>query len=238
MQRLLWVVLLVLLASVGTALASQPKVGDAVWAQWRPNAWYQGKVARVCELGHFIHFNDGDRACVPTSLIAKDVVPTAVKVGDRVLADWRGKQYPAVVAGSGYHIRFDDHYERQKVPVHQLRKLAAAPTRRLKPKVGSAVWVQWKPNAVYRGKVAKRCSFGLYVHFDDGDKGCFSPAVMAVDKPPKKVGVGARVFGRWQGRGFYPGTVQAPASNGALMIHFDDSDRGAVAVHDLRLIGF
>ena len=42
------------------AKAAKVKVGDTVWAQWKPNAWYHGKVDRLTDIGFKVNFDDGD----------------------------------------------------------------------------------------------------------------------------------------------------------------------------------
>jgi hypothetical protein len=92
-----------------------PKVGDTVWAQWRPNDWYRGKVGKVTKVGLFINFDDGDTADLPVPLVARNRAPDkeAVKIGLRVLARWTDNRfYPATVTkeadGGNFNVRFDD----------------------------------------------------------------------------------------------------------------------------------
>lgn len=106
---------LFLLAFSSLALAAQPKVGDTVWAQWKPNAWYHGKVDKTCDYGLHVQFDDGDKGCFHASLIAVDkpVAVADVKPGLRVMAKWsNNKLYPATVTGmpDGDNVKvfFDD----------------------------------------------------------------------------------------------------------------------------------
>src|SRR5262249_44299313 len=101
--------------SSGTAAARTAKQDDVVWAQWRPNAWYHGKVTKKVDFGVHITFDDGDEADLPITAVAIDKAPAkdAVKPGVRVIAVWSdGKYYPGTVAGDGengkYKIHFDD----------------------------------------------------------------------------------------------------------------------------------
>jgi hypothetical protein len=90
------------------------KAGDKVWAQWRPNDWYHGKVSKACPTGLHVVFDDGDEADLSVTLIGLDQAPkkNEVKVGSRVLAQWTdGKLYPGTVtklADGKYDILFDD----------------------------------------------------------------------------------------------------------------------------------
>jgi hypothetical protein len=100
-------------AWAGLADARPAQVGDVVWAQWTPNAWYHGRTDGVCAGGLHIQFDDGDKACRNRALIAVDAAPGAVGKGDRVLAPWKnGKLYPGTVGDlvgpARFRIHFDD----------------------------------------------------------------------------------------------------------------------------------
>ena len=88
--------------------------GERVYAQWKPNAWYAGKVEGTCTIGWEVLFDDGDRKCCSRHHIAADRVPAEDKlnVGARVLALWTdGRYYPGIIAeldGGRYFIQFDD----------------------------------------------------------------------------------------------------------------------------------
>ena len=57
--------LFVLLAAATAATAQEKaKAGDVVWAEWKPNAWFHGKVAKVDGKDFHIAFDDGDKATV------------------------------------------------------------------------------------------------------------------------------------------------------------------------------
>jgi hypothetical protein len=99
----------------GTRSAKPAAVGDTVWAQWLPNAWYHGKVDKKGAAGLHVTFDDGDQADRPLGLIVVDRAPNKedVKVGTHLLAIWTdGKVYPGtvtrVIAGGKYAIQFDD----------------------------------------------------------------------------------------------------------------------------------
>jgi len=96
-----------------TAAAQPAYVGAIVWAQWTPNSWYHGRVARTCPGGLHVQFDDGDVACRSFAQIAVDQGARTVHPNARVLAPWRnGRFYPGRVVSrfpNGlYQIRFDD----------------------------------------------------------------------------------------------------------------------------------
>ena len=107
--------LFVLLAGATAATAQEKaKAGDVVWAEWKPNAWFHGKVAKVDGKDLHIAFDDGDKATVDASKIALDRAPKkdTVKVDTRVLAKFKQTRfYPGKIAkidGDRYDIQFDD----------------------------------------------------------------------------------------------------------------------------------
>src|SRR5262245_41339919 len=71
---------------------AQPKPGETVWAQWRPNAWYHGKIEKKTNVGFHINYDDGDQADVSASLLAldKEVKKDALKPGTRVIVPGDG----------------------------------------------------------------------------------------------------------------------------------------------------
>ena len=108
-------VLFFMIAFAAPTLAGGPKVGDTVWAQWKPNAFYHGKIDKTCEWGLHVQFDDGDQGCFRGDLIAVDapMPAAAVKVGAKVLAKWSdGKLYPATITGKpegdAVKVFFDD----------------------------------------------------------------------------------------------------------------------------------
>jgi hypothetical protein len=114
--------------AVTTAPARTAKAGDKVLAQWRPNAWYPGKVGKTTGLGLHVDFDDGDQADLPAPLVAIDRAPKKkdVQVGTRVLGLWtNGTFYPATVTeikDGTYHVQFDDGDE-SSVGLDDLRLL-------------------------------------------------------------------------------------------------------------------
>jgi hypothetical protein len=112
------------------AAQNPPKPGDAVWAEWQPNAWFPGKLAKLDGRKCFIAFDDGDKAIVDMSKVAVDRVPSrdAVKVNTRVLAKFTdGHFYPGKIAAIGpdqeYAIQYDDG-DTLKVPLADLRLIS------------------------------------------------------------------------------------------------------------------
>lgn len=234
-------VLVVLLSFAGPALAATPKVGDTVWAQWRPNSWYHGKVDKTCPLGLHIQFDDGDQACIHASMAAVDSAPKAadVKVGTRVLAKWTdGKYYPATVRGVGktFDVQFDDR-AKLGVPIDGLRLLSTAGAA-TSFAAGDVVWAQWKPNGWYHGKVATACDAGFHVKFDDGDEECIPPSLIAMDEgaTTDAVKVGLRVIATWTDGRYYPGIVAKDLGSGSYQIAFDDGDKGAAKPGNMRIL--
>jgi hypothetical protein len=122
--------LFVLLVAAAAATAEEkPKAGDVVWAEWKPNAWFHGKIAKVDGKDFHIAFDDGDKAIVDTSKIALDRAPKKdmVKVDTRVLAKFKQTRfYPAKITkidGDRYDIKFDDG-DVGKVTLDELRLFA------------------------------------------------------------------------------------------------------------------
>ncbi|MFH1529931.1 MAG: hypothetical protein ABIK09_04245 [Pseudomonadota bacterium] len=108
-------VFFIVLGFATAAQAGAPKVGETVWAQWKPNAFYHGKVDKTCDWGLHVQFDDGDQGCFRADLVAVDapMPAAAVKPGARVLAKWSdGKLYPATVTGKpdggNVEVFFDD----------------------------------------------------------------------------------------------------------------------------------
>lgn len=81
--------------------ATGAKVGDVVWAEWKENDWYKGKISKASPKGYTIDFDDGETATVKATQLALDKAPDKAGVvkGTRVLAKWEdGRLYPAKVA--------------------------------------------------------------------------------------------------------------------------------------------
>ena len=91
------------------------KAGDVVWAQWKPNAWYHGRIAKVEGDRYHIAFDDGDKAVVTATKLALDHAPERELVAVRnvrVLAKFKkGRFYPGKIIGftdDQFDVQFDD----------------------------------------------------------------------------------------------------------------------------------
>jgi hypothetical protein len=225
-----------------TEAPAQPKVGDVVWVQWRPNDWKPGKVSKQGQVGWRVALENGEEADVAATLLAPDTAPKKgdVKVGSRTLALWdNGQFYPGTVTAAGaggFDIQFDDG-DQATVKLADLRLIPAKAAAGLTPKAGDKVWAQWRPNDWYPGKVTKATEVGLHVQFDDGDEADLPPSLVAPDKAPQKneAKAGTRVLALWTDDKFYPGTVTKVADD-KFDIKFDDGDERTVGVEDLRLL--
>jgi hypothetical protein len=86
------------LATLLPAFAADPKVGDTVAAKWTDGGFYVGTVIGISGASANILFDDGDKLTVPPAdilVLSKDV---AFKVGDHVIAAWKGaKMFPGVL---------------------------------------------------------------------------------------------------------------------------------------------
>jgi len=86
------------LATLLPTFAADPKVGDTVAAKWTDGGFYVGTVTGISGAGANVLFEDGDKLTVPPSdilVLSKDV---AFKVGDHVIAAWKGaKMFPGVL---------------------------------------------------------------------------------------------------------------------------------------------
>ncbi len=93
-----------------SAVANPWHAGDRVLAHWPPEPFfYSGIVAAVNDDMVLIHFDDGDKA----QLTLEEVLPLAIRAGDRVFARWQGgKTYsPARVIrqnGEKIQVNYED----------------------------------------------------------------------------------------------------------------------------------
>lgn len=224
------------------AFADPPKVGDSVWAQWQPNAWYHGKIDKKADVGFHIAFDDGDEATVPSAFIAVDKAAkkSDLKPGTRIVVPRDGTTSQAAsvvkVDGDKVECQYEDLSD-ATVEMKDVRVMAVHSAGDRTAKVDDVVWAQWRPNAWFHGKVSKKAAVGLHVVFDDGDEADLSPAVIAIDKAPAKQAVktGSRVLAKWTSGTFYPGTVTG-SGDGKYKIKFDDGDEGEAAIDELRLL--
>lgn len=118
--------LLIIAGTIAGICGPMVKPGDTVFAEWRPNSWYHGKIKEACDLGWFINFDDGDVKCCAPNQVVKDEVPSPSKLrkGIAVLAEWTdGKYYPGIIASDSppeYMINFDDG-DKRTVAIQQIR---------------------------------------------------------------------------------------------------------------------
>src|SRR5262249_5366723 len=102
------------------------EVGSEVWAEWRPNSWYHGKIAKVDGKNFHITWDDGSQDTVVNSNIALDRVPkrSAVTIDTRVLARFKQNYfYPGKITkinGDRYDVKFTDG-DVDTVPLEDLR---------------------------------------------------------------------------------------------------------------------
>ena len=86
------------LAILLPAFAADPKVGDTVAAKWSDGGFYVGTVTGISGASANVLFDDGDKQTVPlaeTMVLSKDA---DFKVGDHVIAAWKGaKMFPGVL---------------------------------------------------------------------------------------------------------------------------------------------
>lgn len=226
------------------ALAQDPRPGDTVWAQWKPNGWFKGKVDRAGAFGLKIDFDDGDRGEYAPSMMALDKAPKKgeVKAGARVLALFGGNYFPGTVTeidkNGTAKINFDDGDKGESAEA-DLRLLAVNKNNVRVPRVDDVVWAQWGPGGWYRGKVVKGGTFGTKVRFDDGDKGEYPPPLIAADAAPKKgqVKKGHRVLVSVTQDLRTSGTVTGVGQNGKATVLLDTQEVVDVDEAELRLIG-
>jgi hypothetical protein len=236
-------VLTVLFAASVAIAADAPKVGDTVWAQWRPNVWLRGAISNTASIGFHVRFDNFDERALPPSLIAVDTPPKRedLKPATRVVAIWHnGKYYPATITDIGEKtcfLQFDDG-DQGEFEFALIRLIAARPDPARAPRIGDIVWAQWRPNSWYHGTVAKLGNLGLHIVFDDGDEADLAPALVVLDEPPQKenVKVGARVLAVWNNGNLYPATVREITDKKKYILQFDGGDRGECDLSDLRLL--
>jgi hypothetical protein len=235
--------LVAMFLSVSWASAEAPKVGDAVWAQWKPNQWYHGKIEKKTEWGFHIKFDDGDESDVAASQIAADTAPTkdAIKPGMRVIVPIQDSicQFATVVkvADDKVDCKLEDLSD-TSIELKDVRVVHCVTRADVAPKAGDIVWAQWRPNAWFKGKVGKKIDLGLHVEFDDGDVADLPISLVVKDSAPTKdqVKAGKRVLSLFSDGKFYPGTVTSDGADGKYKIKYDDGDEGESGIDDLRLI--
>jgi len=241
------------LASLGQAL----EVGDAVWAQWRPNDWYPGTLTEETSLGFVVAFSDVTgvedvaedlpvSAEILMPLIVIDRAPDAgqVKIGTRVLAEWPEDRwyYPATIVTASeeglYDIQFDDG-DVGTVDLSQLRLRSEPSQPAIAPAVGDVVWAQWEPGDWYPGTLTDKSDIGFHVVYDDESEQDLPPSLIVVVHAvgAGQVQVGTRVLAQWTDERFYPGTVLSVAEDGGYDVLLDEGERGLVELTGLLLFG-
>lgn len=232
---------LLLVAAVSSAEA--PKVGDKVWAQWRPNQWYHGTLDKKTDVGFNVKFDDGDEADVAPSLLAADTAPAkdALKPGMRIIFPINDEicQLATVlkVADGKVECKLEDLSD-STVELKDVRVVNCAPAEDKTAKVGDVVWAQWRPNDWYKGKVGKKIDTGLHIEFDDGDIADLPVTAVVLDKAPAKdaVKAGKRVLAIFTDGKFYPATVTGDGADGKFKVHFDDGADAEAGLDDLRFM--
>lgn len=90
-------------------------------------------------------------------------------------------------------------------------------------RIGDRVLALWPVEEEwwYPGVICEMAGFELVVQYDDGDRGPLSQN----DVRPLTLGIGSRVWGRWQAdMYYYPGTITKQLG-AAIHIDYDDGDQ-------------
>lgn len=99
--------------------------------------------------------------------------------------------------------------------------------------VGKRILAMWPVEVEwwYPGVVTRIAGPQFEIQFDDGDR----TTVSAAEILPLAIGVGSRVWGRYQGgRFYYPGTVSQQEAD-AIHINYDDGDTEWTTVSMVRV---
>lgn len=100
-------------------------------------------------------------------------------------------------------------------------------------RVGDRVLAKWTAEMDwwYPGVVCVAEGWTLEIQFDDGDRA----SVSAQDVLPLVITERSRVFGRWQGGGYYyPGVVTARLGD-AIFIQYEDGDQEWTSISMVRI---
>lgn len=94
--------LMSIVASVVTAFAGDPKVGDSVAAPWSndkgQSAFFMATITGISGDQASLLYEDGDKLTVPIANLKVLSADAPFKVGDHVIAAWKGAQmFPGVV---------------------------------------------------------------------------------------------------------------------------------------------
>jgi hypothetical protein len=100
--RILSLSLVSMMGLILTAFAGDPKVGDSVAAPWSNDkgqtAFFMATITGISGDKADLLYEDGDKLTVPLASVKVLAADTAFKVGDRVMAAWKGAQmFPGVV---------------------------------------------------------------------------------------------------------------------------------------------
>ena len=84
--------------SVLPAFAGEAKVGDSVAAMWKDGNYWVGTVTGISDDQANILYEDGDKLAVPLAKVHPLSQAATFKVGDHVIAAWKGAQmFPGVI---------------------------------------------------------------------------------------------------------------------------------------------
>ncbi len=108
----------------GTGQDRTLQVGDRVAAKWKDGNYWYAAIGGIEGDSYRIHYADGDKLTVKHD----DVIPVAprgtLKVGDHVVAVWKGaKMYPGVITSVGADtatVKWDDGDTPLAVPLDQI----------------------------------------------------------------------------------------------------------------------
>lgn len=152
------------------AVATKFKLGDKVEARWHGGSYYKGTVAAIAADGTYsINYDDGDKETgvaevninlqvVPTTQVQVQVEPvngTAFKVGDKVLANWKGgsRWWEAKVTGidgPAISVKYDSDSTTDALgPL----SVSHYPSGAAKVVVGSKVVAKWTNGSYYGGTI-------------------------------------------------------------------------------------
>ena len=117
-----------LFASLLPALAADPKVGDSVAAPWNDGGFYMATITRISNGEADLVYDDGDKLAVPVGKVRVLSREAGFKVGDHVLAAWKGaRMYPGVVTAvteATCTVKWDDGDAPQDVSKARMTVLA------------------------------------------------------------------------------------------------------------------
>ena len=108
----------------GSAASAPIAVGARVAAKWKDGNWWYGSVGRDDDDGFVINYADGDVLKVAKTDVLAVSSPGQLKVGDHVVAVWKGaKMYPGVITAvhqTSAIVQWDDGDVPLEVPFEQI----------------------------------------------------------------------------------------------------------------------